>query len=153
MDTIGNILVNKKGPLLSISRRESSLQAATVMSGHKVGSLLVMDGRAIVGIITERDLLERVVARARDPKSTSVDDVTTTEVFCCRPETTLEEARTVMKNRRIRHLPVVDDGGRLHGLVSIGDLNAHHAHSQELTIQVMNEMMFARCVSTVLKLA
>jgi CBS domain-containing protein len=112
MVTIGDILVNKTGPLLSISPRESSLQAATVMSGHKVGSLLVMDGQAIVGIITERDLLERVVARACDPKSTSVEDIMTTEVFCCRPETTLDEARTVMKNRRIRHLPVVDDGGR-----------------------------------------
>jgi CBS domain-containing protein len=67
----------------------------------------------------------------------------TTEVLCCRPHTTIDEARAVMKNRRVRHLPVLDDDG-LHGIVSIGDLNAYDAHSQEVTIHVLTEYIHGR---------
>ena len=68
----------------------------------------------------------------------------TAEVLCCTQETTVEEARGVMKNRRIRHLPVVDGGRRLQGLVSIGDLNAHEATSQEQTIYLLHEYLYGR---------
>ena len=80
-----------------------------LMNEHKIGSLLVMSGGRLVGIITERDLLQRVVSQRRDPTTTPVHDVMSDEVACCRPETTVDEARGVMKNRRIRHLPVLDD--------------------------------------------
>ncbi len=142
MATVQDILANKSQRLLSIGPEESSLNAAVLMNRNNVGSLLVMNGKTVVGIITERDLLQRVLAQERDPGSTPVDDVMTAEVFCCCPETTIEEARTVMKNRCIRHLPVVGKGGRLHGLVSIGDLNARDVDGQELTIHVMNETIF-----------
>jgi CBS-domain-containing membrane protein len=68
----------------------------------------------------------------------------TTEVLCCTPQTSIEEARTVMKERRIRHLPVVDAEDRLQGLVSIGDLNAYEAASQEQTIFLMSEYIYGR---------
>ena len=68
----------------------------------------------------------------------------TMEVLCCTLETTLEEVRGVMKNRRIRHLPVVDGDHRLEGLVSIGDLNAHEATSQEQTIYLLHEYLYGR---------
>ena len=61
----------------------------------------------------------------------------TTEVACCRPETSLDEARSVFKNRRIRHLPIVDEDHRVRGMISIGDLNAHDAGDQEQTIHVL----------------
>jgi CBS domain-containing protein len=115
-----------------------------LMNSHKVGSLLVMEGQTVVGIITERDLLERVLAGRRDPVQTSVVDVMTAEVLCCQPQTSIEEARAVMMNRRVRHLPVVDDDGQLHGLISIGDLNAYEAYSQEQTIHVMTEYIHGR---------
>jgi CBS-domain-containing membrane protein len=68
----------------------------------------------------------------------------TEEVICCTPQTTLEEAGGAMKNRRIRHLPVVDDEGHLLGLISIGDLNAFHQADQEQTIFLLNEYLYGR---------
>jgi CBS domain-containing protein len=144
MATVQEILTTKGRQVLSIGPQASSLDAAILMNSHKVGSLLVMADRTVVGIITERDLLQRVLAERRDPVETPVDEVMTAEVLCCQPGTTIEEARSVMKNRRVRHLPVVDDDGQLFGLVSIGDLNAHEAHTQEATIHVMTEYIHGR---------
>jgi CBS domain-containing protein len=143
MATVREILLNKDPWVASIGPRASALEAAVSMNRHKVGSLMVMDGETVVGIITERDLLQRVLAEERDAAKTPVEDVMTTEILCCQPETTIEEARVVMKNRRVRHLPVFDDGG-LRGLISIGDLNAYEAHSQEVTIHLMTEYIHGR---------
>ena len=68
----------------------------------------------------------------------------TNEMICCEADTTLEEARSVMKNRRIRHLPVVDKTSRLIGLISIGDLNAYNANTQEQTIHVLEQYLYGR---------
>jgi CBS domain-containing protein len=144
MATVQEILTKKGQEVLSIGSRENSLDAALLMNRHKVGSLLVMEHQTVVGIITERDLLQRVLAERKDPEQTSVEDVMTAEVLCCQPHTSIEEARSVMMNRRVRHLPVVDEEGRLHGVISIGDLNAYEAHSQELTIHVMTEYIHGR---------
>jgi len=70
--------------------------------------------------------------------------VMTAEVACCTMDTPLDEARGVMKNRRIRHLPVLDGDQQLLGLVSIGDLNAHLAQDQEHTIHVLHEYIYGR---------
>jgi CBS domain-containing protein len=144
MATVQEILKKKGQQILSIGTRETSLEAALLMNKHKVGSLMVMDEQTVVGIITERDLLERVLAGRRDPAQTSVEEVMTAEVLCCQPHTSIEEARAVMKNRRVRHLPVVDEDGQLHGMISIGDLNAYEAFSQEMTIHVMTEYIHGR---------
>jgi CBS domain-containing protein len=95
-------------------------------------------------LFTERDILRRVVAEQRDPARTLIDEVMTTEVFCCTLETTIEEARVAMKDRRIRHLPLVDNDRRLHGVISIGDLNAFEAAAQEQTIYLLHEYLHGR---------
>lgn len=105
---------------------------------------MVLDGIELVGIFTERDVLQKVVAQGRDPVRTLVEEVMTGQVVCCTPETTLEEARGAMKNRRLRHLPVMDGDGHLLGLVSIGDMNAHQATDQERTIYLLQEYVFGR---------
>ena len=143
MCTVREILSSKNPGVATIGPRESALDAALAMNQQKVGSLMVLDGDRVVGIITERDLLQRVLAEQRDAAKTSVEDVMTTEILCCQLQTTIDEARSVMKNRRVRHLPVVDDEG-LHGVISIGDLNAYDAHSQEVTIHVMTEYIHGR---------
>ena len=123
----------------------SVAEAIQTMLDRRVGAVAVVDHEfKVVGVFTERDVLRRVVGEARNPAATRVADVMTTEVICCSPETTLEEARGVMKNRRIRHLPVLDDQGRLLGLVSIGDLNAHQEHAQEHHIHLLNEYLYGR---------
>jgi CBS domain-containing protein len=144
MATVIDILAVKGSHVQSIGPESSVLDAATRMNERKIGSLLVMDGGRLIGIITERDMLQRVLVTRRDPAETAVGDVMTTEVLCCQPHTTLEEARGVMKNRRIRHLPVLDDGEQLLGLISIGDLNAHEANDHEHTISVLEAYIYGR---------
>jgi CBS domain-containing protein len=144
MSTVRDILSVKGPHVLSIGPDATVLDAALLMNEHKIGSLLVMSAGRLVGIITERDILQRVVAGRREPVTTKVEAVMTAELACARPETTVDEARGVMKNRRIRHLPVLDDGDGLLGLVSIGDLNAHLSHDQELTIHILHEYIAGR---------
>jgi len=139
MATVKDILLVKGPRVLSIGPEATALDAARLMNQHKVGALLVMDGDHIVGMFTERDILRRIVAEERPACTTRVDEVMTTEVVCCRLHTTIEEARGAMMNRRIRHLPVVDDAQALLGLISIGDLNAYEAHHHEVTIHFLEE--------------
>jgi CBS domain-containing protein len=142
MATVQELLSVKGSHVLSIGPSASVLDAALVMNEHKTGSLVVIEGTTVHGIITERDILRKVVGERRDAGQTPVREVMTADVICCRLHTTIEEARGVMKNRRIRHLPVVDDGGRLCGLISIGDLNAHETSSQEMTIHLLKEYIY-----------
>ena len=144
MYTVKSILADKGGQVWSVGPGASVLDAALLMNDHKIGALVVLEGGHLVGLFTERDVLRRVVGEHRDPLTTLVADVMTAEVLCCTPRTLLEEARTVMKERRIRHLPVSDDDGRLLGLISIGDLNAQQAHDQEQHIHLLNEYLYGR---------
>jgi CBS domain-containing protein len=130
--------------VFTIGTGASVMEAACLMNEHKIGALVVIDQGAVVGMFTERDILQRVVGDRRDPERTPVGEVMTTEVACCTPETTIEEARVAMKERRVRHLPLVDGGRRLQGLISIGDLNAYEASSQEQTIYLLQEYLYGR---------
>jgi CBS domain-containing protein len=144
MSTISELLTHKGNRVASVHPAASVYEAAVKMNEDKIGSLVVLDEGRLVGIVTERDILQRVVAQRRDAGATSVADVMTRQLVCGRLHTTLEEARSVMKNRRIRHLPIVDDSGKLLGLISIGDLNAHQANSQENTIHLLQEYITGR---------
>jgi CBS domain-containing protein len=144
MATVKDILAVKGSQVLTISPDASVLLAATLMNDHRVGSVVVLDQGRVAGMFTERDVLRRVVGDQRDPAKTSVAEVMTADVICCRPETAIEEVRGAMKNRRIRHLPVVDDSNGLLGLISIGDLNAQLAAIQEQTIHLLHEYVAGR---------
>jgi CBS domain-containing protein len=144
MATVKDILATKGSHLLTISPTATVYDAALVMNEHKVGSLLVLQDGRLAGIITERDILQRVVAKRRDPGELSVRDVMTTELVCGRPHTTLEEVRGVMKNRRIRHMPITDDNDQLLGMVSIGDLNAHESNTKEMTIHMLHQYIYGQ---------
>jgi CBS domain-containing protein len=127
-----------------VGKDATVLQAALIMNEHKIGSLVVMDQDRIAGMFTERDILQRVVGDQRDPARTTVGEVMTQEVVCCAPQTTIEEARLALKERRIRHMPVIDGEGHLLGMISIGDLNAYEAFSLEQTIFLMDEYIHGR---------
>jgi CBS domain-containing protein len=144
MATVADILARKGAQVCTTGKDATVLQAALLMNEHRIGSLVVVDEDRVIGMFTERDVLRRVVGEHRDPGTTLVGDVMTTEVACCTLQTTLEEARGAMKNRRIRHLPLVDEDGRLTGLISIGDLNAYDASNQEQTIYLLQEYLYGR---------
>lgn len=139
MATAKDILAIKGTSVTAIHPEASVYQAAVLMNEEKIGALAVLDECQLVGMFTERDILRRVVALKRDAARTLVQEVMTTEVMCCQPHTGLEEARGVMKNRRIRHLPVIDDDGQLVGMISIGDLNAYQTSNQEQTIYLLEQ--------------
>ena len=144
MATIQDILRKKGDQVYSIGRSATVLEAAVMMNEHKIGALVVINGSTAEGIITERDVLRRVVAMRKDPGEVLVEDAMTTDMVYAEPETAIEEARSTMKNRRIRHLPVIDSEGNLRGMVSIGDLNAHHQDVQETTIHSLKEYLYGR---------
>jgi CBS domain-containing protein len=145
MATVREILARKGSHVFTIGPEASVMDAATLMNEHKVGALVVIDdGRGVIGMFTERDVLRRVVGEQRDPVTTRVADVMTTEVACATPDTTIDEARGAMKNRRIRHLPLVDEDRRLTGLISIGDLNAYQTSDHEYTIYMLQEYLYGR---------
>src|SRR5262245_46308048 len=118
MATVRDILNIKGSHVLSVGQYATVLDACLLMNEHKVGSLVVIEDGQIQGMFSERDVLQRVVVARLDPGETLVEEVMTREVVCCQPHTSIEEARSVLKNRRIRHLPVLDEG-RLCGLISI----------------------------------
>jgi CBS domain-containing protein len=141
VSTIQGIL-EKKGPhVVSIGREATVLDAAKLMNEHRIGALVVTHGEKVVGIFSERDILNRVVARQRDPATTPVREVMTSPVACCTPQTTRAECRNVMRNRRIRHLPVVKDG-RLVGIISIGDIQEVTEAEQQETIRYLHEYLY-----------
>jgi CBS domain-containing protein len=144
MVTVQELLGRKGSHVITVGADATVLDAALVMNEHRVGAVVVVDEGKIQGMFTERDVLRRVVGERRDPTQTAVSEVMTRDVFCCTPQTSLEEARGTMKNRRIRHLPVVDGDNRLLGLISIGDLNAHEATAQEQTIHLLQEYLYGR---------
>ena len=144
MTAVKDILARKGLAVLSVGKNATALEAAQRMNDNSVGCLVVIDEGKVIGIFTERDILRRIVAERRDPGTTKVQEVMTREIVGCSMETDLEEARSVFKNRRIRHLPVVDDSKHLLGLISIGDLNAFEADTQEHTIYLMQEYIYGR---------
>ena len=144
MANISQIFAVKGSHLHRVVKQASVLEAARLMNEHHIGALVVTDRTRVEGIFTERDVLRRVVADARDPQTTCVGEVMSRDVVCCTPETTLVEARSVFKNQRIRHLPVVDSRRELVGMVSIGDLNAFEADAKELTIYSLQEYLYGR---------
>ncbi|MGD1276525.1 MAG: CBS domain-containing protein [Tepidisphaeraceae bacterium] len=144
MPTVADLLAVKGSRIYSISPTATVLEAVRRMNQHRVGALVVMCEGRIVGMFTERDVLRRVMAKMRLPEEISVAQVMTTEVICCPPHTDVEEASGVMQRKRIRHLPVCDADGKLHGLISIGDLNAFYAHAQRKTVEQLTEYIYGR---------
>jgi CBS domain-containing protein len=139
MATAKDILLIKGSRVATISPEATVYEAAVRMNEDRIGALVVLDQGQLVGMFTERDILQRVVGLRRDATQTLVQEVMSTEVMCCQPHTSLEEARGVMKNRRVRHLPVIGDDGNLVGLISIGDLNAYQTCHHEQTIYMLEQ--------------
>lgn len=117
------------------------VEAARLMNEHNVGALPVLDPDGkLVGVFSERDVMTRVVAPELDPRQTRVGDVMTSPVIVCPPDTLLEDLRELMRNERIRHVPVVQNE-RVIGMVSIGDLNTAHVQIMTETICYLEQYM------------
>ena len=136
MPSVRELIAHKGGKVHSIPVTATVLDAAKVMNDARIGAVVVLEEGVMVGILTERDILTRVVGPELDASRTLAPQVMTREVLTCTPETKVAEARQVMRERRVRHLPVVSEGELL-GMVSIGDLNLVETETLVATIRHM----------------
>jgi CBS domain-containing protein len=121
MKLVKHLLDIKGGDVISIAPAASVFDAIKLMADRAVGSLLVMDGEKIIGIVTERDYARKVILLGRSSETTKVEQVMSTEVITATAEQTVRQCMTLMTEKRIRHLPVVADD-KVIGMISIGDL-------------------------------
>ena len=135
MKSVAYILKSKADSgVYSITPTASVFDALRLMADKNIGSLLVMDGEAIVGIVTERDYARKIALMGRTSAHTSVREVMTSAVMFVSPSQTSEQCMALMTENRLRHLPVVDDG-KLIGMISIGDLVKDIISEQKFIIE------------------
>jgi CBS domain-containing protein len=122
MKTIQQLLVTKKQQeVISIAPHRPVFDALVVMAEYEIGALMVLEGDKLVGIFSERDYAREVVLKGKSSKTTAVSEVMTANVISVKLGDTVEQAMTVMTEKRIRHLPVLDNA-KVVGMLSIGDL-------------------------------
>ena len=132
------------GTVPEASRKITVIEAVGTMMEHKSGALAVMEGRNIIGVFTERDLMQRVVARRLDPETVRIGEVMTAPVISVEETTQPVAAARIMRERHIRHLAVVDSAGAYKGLVALRFVLYHlmeelDAKVGELYSYVMND--------------
>lgn len=134
MHTIRQILEQKGYEVLTIDPGVSVYSAIEIMAENGIGALMVMEGNRPVGLISERDYARKVILKGHSSKDTEVREVMTTHVYCVHPEQTVEECMALMTEKRVRHLPVTEEGHLL-GIVSIGDLVKSIIAEQQFIIE------------------
>ena len=138
MRTIAHVLASKGSTVWAISPEATVYEALQVMAQHNVGALLIIEGGAPVGMISERDYARKIVLMGRSSLDTRVRVVMTTPLTSCPSSHSIDAAMVLMTRTRVRHLPVID-GGRLLGLVSIGDLVKARIADQQFTIAQLEQ--------------
>lgn len=119
--TIAAILAGRSGAVISAARGDIVRSVVDLLAEHRIGAVPVVEGDAVVGIFSERDLVRLIAAYGPEALDRGIDEVMTRTPVTCTSDTNVMAALSLMTQRRIRHLPVVD-GGRITGFVSIGDL-------------------------------
>ena len=139
MGHVSDILEGKGREVLSIDASATVFDAVTQMVEGNVGSLLVMEGATLAGIVTERDYLRRVTILGRDEKTTPVREIMSAPIVYTTPESSIDDCMAIMTERRIRHLPVLVEPDEVVGVVSIGDLVKFQSSEQSVQIRFLEE--------------
>jgi len=117
-----DVILREKGSKVQVAPPELPIvKALQIMADNNVGALVVVQKDAVVGIFSERDYARKLVLKGRSHEDTTVQEIMTPGVITVRPDQSIDECMEIMTNKRIRHLPVVD-GGKLVGIISIGDV-------------------------------
>ena len=134
MKTVSQLLQGKGSGVWSVAPDSSVYNALKMMAEKNVGALLVMQGDALRGILSERDYARKVILFGKSSHEMQVREIMSDKVICVGPLQTVDECMAVMSGKRIRHLPVLE-GGKVIGMLSIGDLVKEVIAEQQLTIQ------------------
>ncbi|MFT3816449.1 MAG: CBS domain-containing protein [Rubrivivax sp.] len=133
MKPVSELLRQNPGGLRTVRPEVSVFDALKLLAEYEVGALVVMDGSRMVGVVSERDYTRKVALQGRNSKETKVSDIMTANVFRVTPRTDTRDCMALMREKRIRHLPVVD-GDRVLGMISIRDLLDDMIRDHEMTI-------------------
>ena len=121
MKLVKHLLDGKGRHIVSVVPDTTVLDAIILMADKAIGSLIVMDGDELLGIVTERDYARKVIIKGRSSKTTRVSEIMTTDIFTTSSAESVNDCMSLMTEKRIRHLPVLEDN-RVVGIISIGDL-------------------------------
>jgi CBS domain-containing protein len=142
MTLLNQLLQNKGSEIYSVTPQTTVYEALEVMADKNIGAVLVLDEGRVAGIFSERDYARRVVLRGKASRDTAVADVMTAEVVCARPNLSVEKCLALMTEKRFRHVPVLDDGDRLLGIVSIGDVVKAMLNKQQIIINHLEDYIY-----------
>jgi CBS domain-containing protein len=136
---IASSLLKHKGRVIhSVAPEAPVLDAIRMMAEHGVGALLVMHGEQLLGVVSERDYARKVILKGRSSSETAVRQIMSSPVLTVRAEQSVHDCMRIMSEKRIRHLPVVDDDGVI-GVLSIGDLVRSVLEEQQRTIAELEQ--------------
>ncbi len=137
--TIASILQGKGGNVVSVDPEATGKEVAETLTRHRIGAVLVKDrSGTVVGIVSERDLVRAMAAAGRAPDAIAAEEMMTRALATVTPASTIAEALGLMTDRRIRHLPVMEEGV-LRGMVSIGDLVKARIEAAEREAQALRD--------------
>jgi len=138
MRNVSQIMERKGSQVVSVSRQAPVLEAIRVMAEHHIGAVLVMEGEQLLGILSERDYARKVILQGRSSHDTAVAVIMSSPVVCVGPHDSVAECMSIMTEKHIRHLPVIE-GERVIGVVSIGDLVKELIEEQKQEISLLQQ--------------
>jgi CBS domain-containing protein len=138
MATVAQLLGRKPRAIHSVAPDAPVLEAIRLMAEHSIGALLVMEGDKLAGIVSERDYARKVILMGRSSVDTPIRQIMTAAVITVGPDDSAQQCMQLMTDRRVRHLPVVE-GGRVLGMLSIGDLVRAVLQEQAQTIEQLEQ--------------
>ncbi|MGH8559998.1 MAG: CBS domain-containing protein [Methylococcales bacterium] len=138
MNTVKQVLKVKGDAVFSISPESPVYEALTVMAEYEIGALVVVKDERPVGIFSERDYARKVMLKGKSSKSITVGELMVRDIYYVSPEDSLDECMVIMTEKRIRHIPVLEDN-RLVGLISIGDVVKQIISEQEFRIRELEK--------------
>src|SRR5213593_4724878 len=144
MKTVAQLLRTKGSQVLSVAPEIPVFAALEVMAEKNVGALLVVEGERLVGIFSERDYARKVILKGKSSKETPVREIMSSHVLYVRPEQTIEDCMALMTDKRVRHLPVLEEEQRVVGVISIGDVVKDIISEQEFMIEQLQNYITGR---------
>ena len=143
MKTVAQVLRTKGNAVLSVSPETPVFEALGVMADKNVGALLVVDGERLVGVFSERDYARKVILKGKSSKETPIREIMSSHVLYVRPEQSVDDCMALMTDKRVRHLPVLDQA-KVVGVISIGDVVKAKIEEQEFVIEQLQNYITGR---------
>ncbi len=134
MKTVRQLLVDKGHQIFGVEPDASVLEALELMERENIGAVLVLEADRLAGILSERDYARKIILHGKASSETPVKEIMTTSLTCVGPDRTAEECMALMTDKRIRHLPVLEDGNVI-GIISIGDVVKAVISEKEFVIE------------------